>query len=39
MLGVSGELHKNTVLHVRWLLVEHIIRFADWLLERVHVIQ
>ena len=39
MLGVRRELHKNTVLHVRWWLVEHITRFADWLLGRVHVMQ
>ena len=39
MLGVSGELCKNTVLHVKQWLVEHITRFADWLRGRVHVMQ
>ena len=30
---------KNTVLHVKWWLFEHITRFADWLPGSVHVTQ
>ena len=39
MLWAGWELRKDTVLHVRWWFLEHIMRFTDWLLGLVHVMR